>query len=480
MQEEKTGMLKNFLEIPYDELEKMNLKMIHNAQTKKETEIKNEIIDYLKKEERIKAVTICFSNIEGRLHMLDYNKKFFLDSYENLTFDGSSIRGFSDITESDLYLEVDWTSFMYLPADVFGPGKVIIFAYVLNTDKTKHTSDFRGQLKNYLDELKKTKNIIPHSAAEVEGFLLKGRNAEIEYDKLKGFSLISTGGYYHSLPMDILRKFIDKSAEAQRAMGFTNEKDHCEVAPSQFELNFSYADLLRTADRIQLYKLVCRQIASDMDMTASFLPKPIANINGNGMHINFSLSKDNKNIFYDARGKNNLSKIAWDAINKILNHASELSLILNPSVNAYRRLDPNFEAPNKIQVSSKDRSSMIRIPAGNEKTTRIEVRSVAPDANPYLVLFSLAKTVFQGEELKQENDKRPRSRFLPGNINDAIKIFKSSPFIDKILSPLTKEKYLEYKTSVANRSPRQLGTIVKTSEVIFHHEITNQILWNKF
>jgi glutamine synthetase len=480
MEIEKISNLRNFLEIPYDKLEKMNLDMIQKTKTKKNYEIKQEVIEYLTNEERIKAVTICFSNIEGRLHMLDYNKKYLLDSFDNLTFDGSSVRGFSNIAESDLRLEIDWTSFLLLPADVFGPGKVIVFAFVLNADKSSHPSDFRGQLKNYLEVIKKEKNFLPQAAAEVEGFLLQGENEEVKYNKDKGFSLISTGGYYHSLPLDTLRKFIDRSAEAQRAMGFNNEKDHCEVAPSQFELNFSYADLIRACDQIQLYKLTCRQIAADMGMTASFLPKPIANINGNGMHINLSFSQNNKNIFYDKNGKENLSKIAWDAVSKILNHAPELCLILNSSVNSYRRLDPNFEAPNIIKVSSKDRSSMIRIPAGNEKTTRIEIRSVAPDANPYMVLFAVMKTIFEGKKLIAEKDKRPRSRFLPGDINDAIKLFKNSIFIDKILSAETKEKYLDYKTAVANRSPRLLGTIVKTSEIVFHHEVTNQILWNRF
>lgn len=109
------------------------------------------------------------------------------------------------------------------------------------------------------------------------------------------------GGYYHSLPKDKLRVFIDYAAEAQRAMGFKNEKDHPEVAPSQFEMNFSYAEVVRSADNIQLYKLVCRQIASNLGMTATFLPKPFVGINGSGMHTNFSLAKNGKNIFYDAK-----------------------------------------------------------------------------------------------------------------------------------------------------------------------------------
>src|SRR5207249_3451499 len=151
-------------------------------------------------------------------------------------------------------------------------------------------------LKSYTKNLKKTQGMTAYAASEIEGFLVEGENAEQRYGE-NGFKLISTGGYYHSLPMDTLRQFIDKSAEAQRAMGFKNEKDHPEVAPSQFEMNFSYTDALRACDQIQLYKLVCRQVASKMGMTASFLPKPVMGINGSGMHTNLSLAKDGKNIF---------------------------------------------------------------------------------------------------------------------------------------------------------------------------------------
>ncbi len=472
--------LKDFLHIPYDMLEEMNLKAKDKAEIVDSKLLEEEYRRYLTKEKRIKAVTLCFSDIEGRFHMLDYDKKFLLASSSNLTFDGSSIRGFSQQHESDLRFEIDWTTIRFLPSDVFGPGKVIMFANILNRDKTPYESDFRGQLKLYVESLKKKQNITPHASAEIEGFLIDGLNAEQKYIQESGFNLITTGGYFHSLPLDQLRAFIDKSAEAQRAMGFKNEKDHPEVAPSQFEMNFSYTDVIRACDQIQLYKLVCRQIANSMGMTATFLPKPIANINGSGMHTNFSLAKGGKNIFYDPKGKDGLSRDAWDFISRLLNHAQEICLPLNSSVNAYRRLDPHFEAPNQIKVSPIDRGSMIRIPVGNEKTSRIEVRSVAPDANPYLVLYTIIKTGIEGKKLEKDEDKRDRVRFLPDNINDAIKIFKASEFITRAMGEVNKEKFSFFKQAAANRSPKELGSIVKTSEVIYHHEVTNQMLWNNF
>ncbi len=472
--------LKNFLEISYDDLEAMNLKAKDRAEKANEATLEKEYRQYLEKEKKIKAVTVCFTDLEGRFHMLDYDKKFLLDSANNLTFDGSSIRGFSQQHESDLRLLLDWSSIRFLPADVFGPGKVIMFVDVQDRDRKPYISDFRSQLKLYTEELKKKSGITPYVSAEVEGFLVDGINSEQRYGETGSLQFISTGGYYHSLPLDRLRQFIDRVAEAQRAMGFKNEKDHPEVAPSQFEMNFSYTDILRAADNIQLYKLVCRQVANNLGMTATFLPKPFIGINGSGMHTNISLSKKGKNIFYSAHGKDGLSNSAWDFIWRILNHASEICLTLNGSVNSYRRLDPHFEAPNQIKVSPIDRGSMIRIPVGNVRSTRIEIRSVAPDANPYLALFTILKTGLEGKPLVKDKDKRDRLRTLPDNINDAIKLFKASDFIAEIIGKTNQEKYAEYKQMTADRSPKALGSFIKPSEIIYHHEVTNQVLWNKF
>ena len=472
--------LRNFLEIPYDELEKLNLVAKEKQNTVSISELEKYYRDYLEKEKKIKAVTLCFSDIEGRFHMLDYDKKFLLAGADNLTFDGSSIRGFTAQRESDLRLKIDWASFLWLPADIFGAGKVIMFANILNRDGSQYESDFRGVLQNFTQNLKKKENIIPYVSAEIEGFLVEGINAEQHFDEKTGFCLITTGGYYHSLPIDKLRQFIDASAEAHRAMGFQNEKDHPEVAPSQFELNFSYSEALCACDQIQLYKLVCRQVANKMGMTATFLPKPVMGINGSGMHTNFSLAKNKKNIFYEKSGKEGLSHAAWDFISKILNHAPEICLILNSSVNSYRRLDPHFEAPNQIKVSPIDRGSMIRIPVGNEHTSRIEIRSVAPDADLYLVIYTILKVGLNGQKLPVNKDKRERVRLLPSTLSDAIRLFKISDLTGKIMGETNKEKYLLYKKLVADRSPQELGTRIKASEIIFHHEVTNQSLWSIF
>ncbi len=472
--------LQDFLRLSYSELEDLNLQAKEERKNRVPLgQIQEERLKYLSDEKRIKAVTVLFSDLEGRLHMLDYDKKFLVKSYDNLTFDGSSIRGFTAQRESDLRLHMDWGSFYWAPADVFGAGKVLVFGEVIDKDGTPYSADIRGVLKGYAQQLFEAKGYTLNAANEIEGFLFNGPDAEHRYHETGKFEYVSTGGYYHSLPGDPLRLFIDTTAEVQRAMGFQNEKDHPEVAPSQFEINYSYADVVTAADQIQLYKLICRQVATKMGLTASFLPKPVVGVNGSGMHTNVSISKNSKNLFWDPNGEEKLSKFGWQFVDRILTHGNDLCLLLNASVNAYRRLDPHFEAPNQLKASAVDRGSMVRIPIGNERSMRVEVRSVGPDANPYLVLLSVFKTGLEGEIAKIKN-LRAAERYLPDNIYDAMANYRSAEWITKLLGEDVKGRYADLKQAAADRCPRLLGTIVKSPEVQFHHAVYNQYLWNQF
>ncbi|MBE2267023.1 MAG: glutamine synthetase [Anaerolinea sp.] len=469
--------LRDFLEIPYDELEALNLAAKKQRLDRVPADqIREERLRYLADEKRIKAVTVCFSDLEGRLHMLDYDKKFLLKSWDNLTFDGSSVRGFSVQSESDLRLAIDWAAFYWLPADVFGPGKVLVFGEVLERSGAPYAADMRATLKAYMNHLYETQGITCNASNEIEGFLFKGKHAEQEYMNVGGFEFVTTGGYYHSLPGDPLREFIDVVAEAQRAMGFANEKDHPEVAPSQFEINYSYTEASIAADQVQLYKLICRQVARQRDMTACFLPKPVTGVNGNGMHTNLSVSQNGKNLMWEAGGVENLSGFGWDFIHRVLSNALDICLILNSSVNSYRRLDPHYEAPNQIKASAIDRGSMVRIPYGNEKSARVEVRSIAPDANPYLALYTILRTGLEGTS----NPNLDQTAILPDNIYDAIACFEGSAYTAHLLSDEVRDKFASLKTAAADRSPRRLGTLIKASEIQYHHEVQNQHLWNQF
>jgi glutamine synthetase len=262
-------------------------------------------------------------------------------------------------------------------------------------------------------------------------------------------------------------------------MGFQNEKDHPEVAPSQYEINYSYSEVVGAADQIQLYKLLTRQIASNMGYTACYLPKPVVGVNGSGMHTNVSVSSGKTNLFWDQNGVEQLSTFGWNFLDRILTHALDLCLVFNSSVNAYRRLDPHFEAPNQIRASAVDRGAMVRVPIGNHRSMRTEVRAVAPDANPYLSLYGIFKTGIDGT-ISSADNLRAGGRYLPDNIQKAIDDFQSSSWIAEILGSDVQGRYAELKQAVANRSPRELGTFVKGSEVQFHHAVYNQSLWNLF
>jgi glutamine synthetase len=374
---------------------------------------------------------------------------------------------------------MDWSAFYWAPSDIFGPGKVLVFGHVIDKDGTPYSADIRGVLKAYAEQLHKEKGYTLNAANEIEGFLFNGPDAERRYHETAKFDYVNTGGYYHSLPGDPLRHFIDTTAEVQRAMGFQNEKDHPEVAPSQFEINYSYAEVVAAADQIQLYKLICRQVATRMGLTASFLPKPVVGVNGSGMHTNVSVSKEDKNLMWDPKGKEMLSEFGWSFVDRILSHGNDICMLLNASVNAYRRLDPHFEAPNQIIASAVDRGSMIRIPIGNHRSMRVEVRSVGPDANPYMVMLSVFKTGLEGDIAQIEN-LRSAKRYLPDNIYDAMSNFRESEWTTKLLGDDVKTRYADLKQASADRCPRLLGTVVKAQEVQFHHEVYNQYLWNQF
>ncbi len=216
---------RDFLELSYEELEERNLAL--KEQRKKRVDpakLQEDRLKDLNETPGIKAVTVMFSDLEGRLHMLDYDKKFLVKSFDNLTFDGSSIRGFTAQRESDLRLGLDWSAFYWAPADIFGAGKVLVFGEVIDKTGKPYSGDVRGLLKTYADEQFKNNGYTLNAANEIEGFLFEGIDAERKYHEIGKFEYTNHGGYYHSLPGDPLRDFIDVCAEVQRAMGFENEK----------------------------------------------------------------------------------------------------------------------------------------------------------------------------------------------------------------------------------------------------------------
>ena len=217
--------LRDFLALPYEELEELNLRAKEERRSRvRPDQIQEQRLKYLSDEKRIKAVTVLFSDLEGRLHMLDYDKKFLTKNWDNLTFDGSSIRGFTAQRESDLRLSMDWGAFYWGPADVFGAGKVLVFGEVIDKGGSRYSADIRGVLKTFADEQYAEKGYTLNAANEIEGFLFNGADAEAGYYTSGKFEYVNTGGYYHSLPGDPLRTFIDTYRRSAAFDGFSERK----------------------------------------------------------------------------------------------------------------------------------------------------------------------------------------------------------------------------------------------------------------
>ena len=408
---------RNFLALSYEELEELNLQAKHDRVSRVSSDqIREKRLKYLTDEKRIKAVTVLFSDLEGRLHLLDYDKKFLLGAYENLTFDGSSIRGFTAQKESDLRLGIDWSAFYWVPADVFGNGKVLVFGIVIDKDGTLYSGDLRGVLKNYADKLHAEKQYTLNAATEIEGFLFAGKDAEKTYHETGKFDFI------------IHWRLLSRRCRSIRCASSSTPRPKCSAPwasrtrrttlksrPASSKSTSAMPRWWLLPTRFSCISCSAARSPTTWDITACFLPKPIVGVNGSGMHTNVSVSKGKTNLFWDEKGEEQLSKFGWDFLDRILTHALDLCLIFNSSVNAYRRLDPHFEAPNQIRASAVDRGAMIRVPIGNHRSMRTEVRAVAPDANPYLSLYSIFKTGIDGEISKQDG-LRAGGRYLPDNI----------------------------------------------------------------
>ena len=254
---------RNFLALPYEELEELNLKAKEQRRKRVAADtIREERLKYLTDEKRIKAVTVMFSDLEGRLHMLDYDKKFLVKSWDNLTFDGSSIRGFTAQRESDLRLCLDWGSFYWVPEDIFGGGKVLVFAEVIDKGGAPYAADVRGVLKQYADEKYREGRLHAERGERDEGFLFQGVDAEQHFSRDSASNMSTPAATITRCRATRCARSSTPRPRCSARMGFENEKDHPEVAPSQFEINYSYGEVVTAADQIQLYKLICRQVAT--------------------------------------------------------------------------------------------------------------------------------------------------------------------------------------------------------------------------
>jgi glutamine synthetase len=355
-----------------------------------------EDVQRMAKEENVKFIRLQFTDILGTIKNVEIPISQLEKALDNkMMFDGSSIEGFVRIEESDMYLYPDLNTWVVFPWTA-EKGKVArLICDIYTPEGQPFEGDPRNNLRRVLKEMEELGFTNFNLGPEPEFFLFK-----LDENREPTLELNDKGGYFDLAPTDLGENCRRDIVLELEEMGFEIEASHHEVAPGQHEIDFKYADALTACDQIQTFKLVVKTIARKHGLHATFMPKPLFGVNGSGMHCNLSLFKDGENAFYEPAGKLELSDTARQFIAGVLKHAPNFTAVTNPTVNSYKRLVPGYEAPCYVAWSARNRSPLIRIPASRGLSTRIEVRSVDPAANPYLAMAVLLKAGLDGVKNK--------------------------------------------------------------------------------
>jgi len=351
-----------------------------------------EDIQRLAKEENVKFIRLQFTDILGTIKNVEIPISQLEKALDNkMMFDGSSIEGFVRIEESDMLLYPDLSTWVVFPWTA-EKGKVARLICDIYTPEGKpFEGDPRDNLRRVLKEMEELGFTNFNLGPEPEFFLFK-----LDQNGEPTLELNDQGGYFDLAPTDLGENCRRDIVLELEEMGFEIEASHHEVAPGQHEIDFKYADALTACDQIQTFKLVVKTIARKHGLHATFMPKPLFGVNGSGMHMNLSLFTNGQNAFYEPTGDLEMSDTARQFIAGILKHAPSFTAVTNPTVNSYKRLVPGYEAPCYVAWSARNRSPLIRIPASRGLSTRVEVRSVDPAANPYLAMAVLLKAGLDG------------------------------------------------------------------------------------
>ncbi|MCT4387914.1 type I glutamate--ammonia ligase [Leuconostoc pseudomesenteroides] len=352
-------------------------------------EIKQIVVD-----ENVEFIRVTFTDVLGAIKNVEVPTSQ-LDKVldNNLMFDGSSIEGFVRINESDMYLYPDLSTFMIFPWATDGHGGKVarLIADIYTADREPFAGDPRHALRSVLADAREAGFTAFNVGTEPEFFLFK-----LDEKGNPTTELNDKGGYFDLAPLDMGENVRREIVLTLEKMGFEIEAAHHEVAEGQHEVDFKYASALEAADNIQTFKLVVKTIARKNGYYATFMPKPVAGINGSGMHTNMSLFTKDGNAFVDTSDEMGLSKTAYNFLGGILEHATAFTALANPTVNSYKRLTPGFEAPVYVAWSASNRSPMVRVPASRGNSTRLELRSVDPTANPYTALAAILASGLDG------------------------------------------------------------------------------------
>ena len=423
---------------------------IKNSMTK--TRDKKDVMELVRKHD-VKFIRLWFTDIHGQLKSFAVPVDELEFAYnEGMGFDGSSIKGFARIDESDMIARPDPTTFVILPWRPAERAVARMFCDIFEPDGSPYKGDPRYVLKVNLEKAKQ-KGFTLYVGPELEYFYFKSDKATETLDE---------GGYF-DYPLDAAEDLRRDTILALETMGIQVEYSHHEVAHSQHEIDLRYADALTMADIVMTHRIIVKEIAKQYNVYATFMPKPIYGQNGSGMHTHQSLFKGNQNAFFDPKDPYFLSDTAKKYIAGLLTHVKEITLILNQWVNSYKRLVPGYEAPVYICWARRNRSTLVRVPLykpGKEKATRLELRSPDPSCNPYLAFACMLNAGLKGVEkgyklpdpmemdvyhLSEEERAKYNIDTLPGSLNRAIEYAESSELLRETLGDHIFEQFIMSK-----------------------------------
>jgi glutamine synthetase len=420
-------------------------------------------------EERgVRFIRLWFTDVLGQLKSLAITPAELENAFEEgMTFDGSAIDGFSRVQESDQLAHPDPNTFELLPWRGDDAPVARMFCDVTDLDGSPFEGDPRHVLRRNLDRARE-KGFSYYVGPDMEYFYFAGGVGNTEPQPL------DTGSYFDLTTADVASDLRKRTILALEAMGIPVRYSHHEDSPSQHEIDLRYTDALTMADNVMTFKLVVKEIALERGVHATFMPKPLAGVQGSGMHTHASLFEGDVNAFYDAGDEFQLSKVAKGFIAGLLTHAREITAVTNQWVNSYKRLVVGFEAPVYVAWARNNRSALVRVPGakrGKQSSTRIEFRSPDPACNPYLafsvILAAGLKGVEEGYDLPAEltanlYEMTPEERLaegvtaLPGSLEEAIAEMQRSELVADALGEHVFEWFIrnkraewdEYRTQV--------------------------------